>query len=163
MTATDATIQISPVVRYLDSALDGEAAVILAAATGSGIAEDAASRIAAARADDEAQLLGLLVEGALAGAYILRKVGMANQIDLLAIAENYRKQGLGKMCVMDALLRSGRRPLVVETDQDGFAFYRAIGFKIVGKRKNADGVVRYRLGWHAPTPAPDGKGVIECA
>ena len=162
MTAIEDITQISPVIRYLDAALDGEAAVILAAALGSGSVDDAAARIAAARADEDAQLLGLLVEGQLAGAYVLRKVGMANEIGPIAIKESHRRQGLGKMCVMDALLRSGRRPLMVETDQDGFNFYKAIGFKIVGKRKNADGVTRFRLGWHAPTPTPDGKGMIEC-
>lgn len=162
MTATEDITQISPVVRYLDLQLDNEAAVILAAAVGSGKVDDAAARLAAARADDDAQVLGLLVEGKLAGAYILRKTGMANEIELLAIDERHRRQGLGTMCMMDALLRSGRRPLMVETDQDGFAFYKAIGFKIVGKRKNADGVMRFRLGWHAPAPSPDGSGVIAC-
>jgi ribosomal protein S18 acetylase RimI-like enzyme len=162
MTATDDITQISPVVRYLDPALDGEAAAILAAAVGSGGADEAAAKIAQARADKDAQLLGLLVDGRLAGAYILRKVGMANEMALLAIEERHRRQGLGRMCAMDALLRSGRRPLTVETDQDGFNFYKAIGFKIVGKRKNADGVTRFRLGWHAPRPNPDGEGVLAC-
>ena len=87
---------------------------------------------------------------------------MANQVELLAIAEPHRKQGFGRMCVMDALLRSGRRPLTVETDQDGFNFFKAIGFKIVGKRKNAAGETRFRLGWHAPAPSPDGNGVLAC-
>lgn len=158
MTATD----ISPVVRYLEPQYDERAAEILAAAVASGSVDEAKAKIAEARADEDAQLLELLVDGELAGAYILRKVGMANEISLLAIDEGHRKQGYGRMCAMDALLRSGRRPLTVETDEDGFNFYRAIGFKIVGKRKNADGVVRYRLGWHAPRPKPDGSGTLQC-
>ena len=162
MTATEEITQISPVVRYLDPQLDAVAAEIFAAAAGPGGVESAAAGIAAARADEDAQLLGLLVEGNLAGGYILRKVGLTNEISLLAIAAPHRKQGYGRMCAMDALLRSGRRPLTVETDETGFTFFKAIGFKIVGKRKNAAGETRFRLGWHAPTPSPDGNGIIEC-
>jgi ribosomal protein S18 acetylase RimI-like enzyme len=162
MTATDQATNISPVVRYLEPKFDARAAEILASATGSGDVEDAQARIAAARSDEDAQLLELLVDGELAGAYILRKNGMANEITLLAIDESHRGHGLGKMCVMDALLRSGKRPLMVETDEACFAFYKKIGFKIVGKRKNTDGATRFRLGWHAPALKPDGSGVLEC-
>lgn len=162
MTATDEIAQISPVVRYLEPQFDGQAAEILAAAVVPPTTEAAAATIAGARADDDAQLLELLVDGKLAGAYILRKVGMANEISCLAIDEAHRKQGLGRMCLMDALLRSGRRPLMVETGEECFPFFKAIGFKLVGKRKNADGVVRYRLGWHAPAPKPDGSGLLQC-
>ena len=51
---------------------------------------------------------------------------------------------------------------MVEADETGFAFYKAIGFKMVGKRKRPDGTVRYRLGWHAPMPSPDGSGTVKC-
>lgn len=162
MTATDQTTNISPVVRYLEPQYDARAAEILASAVDPATVESAAARIADARAAADAQLLELMVDGELAGAYVLRKVGMANEMTLLAIDEGHRKQGLGRMCVMDALLRSGRRPLMVEADETCFAFYKKIGFKIVGKRKNADGVVRYRLGWHAPTMKADGSGPLEC-
>lgn len=161
MTATSPA-GISPVVRYLEPHLDARAAKILAAAVGSGSVEEATAKIAEARGDEDAQLLELLVDGELAGAYILRKVGMANEISLLAIDARHRKQGYGRMCAMDALLRSGRRPLTVEADEDCFNFYKAIGFKIVGKRKNANGVTRYRLGWHAPRPNADGSGTVAC-
>jgi hypothetical protein len=46
--------------------------------------------------------------------------------------------------------RSGRRPLVAETDEEGLGFYKACGFKMVGRRKHPSGAVRYRIGWHAP-------------
>jgi hypothetical protein len=61
------------------------------------------------------------------------------------------------MCLYDALLRSGKRPVVVECDERCFPFFRAVGFKLVGKRKTADGSARYRLGWHAPRPKAPGE------
>ena len=162
MTATSNATNISPVVRYLEPQFDERAAEILSAAVGSGSVDDAKAKIAEARADEDAQLLELLVDGELAGAYILRKVGMANEISLLAIDGDHRKQGYGRMCAMDALLRSGRRPLTAEADEACFPFYKAIGFKLVGKRKNPDGTFRYRFGWHAPRPNADGSGTIPC-
>ncbi|MGB3329397.1 MAG: hypothetical protein WBA46_10615, partial [Thermomicrobiales bacterium] len=50
----------------------------------------------------------------------------------------------------DALRRSGKRPLTAETDEDGLPFYKACGFKLVGRRVHPSGTVRYRIGWHAP-------------
>jgi hypothetical protein len=46
--------------------------------------------------------------------------------------------------------------LVVETDDGAVEFYKRCGFKMVGKRKSPHGVIRYRLGWHAPMPKAPG-------
>jgi hypothetical protein len=39
---------------------------------------------------------------------------------------------------------------VAETDEDGLGFYKACGFKLVGRRTHPSGTFRYRVGWHAP-------------
>jgi len=82
----------------------------------------------------------------------MRKANMANEIALLVVAPDYRRQGLARRCLSDALRRSGRRPLVVEADEACTEFYKSVGFKIVGRRPSPDGGFRYRLGWHAPRP-----------
>jgi hypothetical protein len=93
----------------------------------------------------------------------MRKVQLANEINYLAIAPGHERRGHGKMCLYDALLRSGRRPLVVEADDGSVDFFKACGFKLVGKRKGPDGAPRYRLGWHAPIPKPGGApGEVVC-
>jgi GNAT superfamily N-acetyltransferase len=84
----------------------------------------------------------------------LRKASMANEVALLAVAREHRGQGLAKRCLSDVLRRSGRRPLTVEADEQCAEFYKACGFKIVGRRPDPDGGFRYRLGWHAPRPRP---------
>lgn len=129
---------------------DGEAAAILADATGAGTPEAARERIASAREEAPDRVFGGLVQGKLVGAYTLRRDGMANLVDIIAVAPDHRRRGIGKSLLKDALRRSGRRPLVAETDEDGLAFYRACGFKMVGRRKQPDGSFRYRIGWHAP-------------
>ena len=63
------------------------------------------------------------------------------------------------MCLHDALLRSGKRPLVIGVDEAALPFAKAVGFKMVGRLKRPDGTVRYRMGWHAPMPQPDGSTV----
>jgi ribosomal protein S18 acetylase RimI-like enzyme len=138
----------------LDPARDEAAAAILALATGTGRIERGREVIAGARSDPDAAIYGLSVGGALVAVYVLRKATLMNEIACLAVAEGHRRQGHGRACLYDALLRSGRRPLVVETDDDAVGFYKACGFKLVGKRKRPDGVVRYRLGWHAPLTKP---------
>jgi len=138
----------------LDPARDEAAAAIFAAATGEGTIERGRAKIAEARSDPAASVYGLTVDDELAAVYILRKVTLMNEIACLAVGEGHRRRGHGRACLYDALLRSGRRPLVVETDDESIGFYRACGFKLVGKRKRPDGGVRYRLGWHAPLPKP---------
>src|SRR5690606_36802210 len=93
------------------------------------------------------------IDGRLDGAYTLRRDGMANEVDIIAVAKDHRRSGFGRILLMDALRRSGRRPLVDETDEEGLPFYMACGFKMVGRRKHTDVTFRYRIGWHEPRPA----------
>ena len=153
---SESTTIPGPTVKPLDPSLDQEAAVILAACTPEGTVEQGRAVVSEARSDPNSSLLGLFVDGGLAGAYVLRKATMMNEIPVLAVAAEHRRHGHGRMCLFDALLRSGKRPLVVETSEATLPFYKAVGFKMVGKRKGADGAARYRLGWHAPLPKADG-------
>jgi GNAT superfamily N-acetyltransferase len=141
-------------IRALDPARDEAAGAILAAVPG--VRSDAVGRaiIAEARNDPNVAIYGLTVGGELAAVYALRKVSLMNEIAWIAVAEPYRRRGHGRACLHDALLRSGRRPLVVETGDESLGFFKACGFKLVGKRKRPDGTIRYRLGWHAPLPKP---------
>jgi ribosomal protein S18 acetylase RimI-like enzyme len=154
VTNADATAAAAVRIAPLDPGRDKVAAAILAAATGAGTVERGRAVLAEARNDPNAAVYGLTVGDELAAVYVLRKVSLMNEIACLAVAEGHRRQGHGRACLHDALLRSGRRPLVVETDEAGLGFYKACGFKLVGKRKRPDGGVRYRLGWHAPLPKP---------
>lgn len=125
------------------------AAAILAPATGEGTAA------AALRSIEEAEgnggvLLGAYLNGEMIAAYTIRKDGMANQVSLIAVREGYRRHGIGRSLMHDALQRSGRRPVTVETDDEGLPFYKACGFKVFGKRPHPSGVTRWRLGWHLP-------------
>jgi ribosomal protein S18 acetylase RimI-like enzyme len=129
---------------------DAEAAVILADATGASTAEAARAAIDAARAGGQDRVFAGLLNGELVGAYTLQRDGMANEIGIIAVARDHRRRGIGRALLQDALRRSGRRPLVAETDEEGLAFYKACGFKMVGRRKQPDGTFRYRIGWHAP-------------
>jgi ribosomal protein S18 acetylase RimI-like enzyme len=151
-TADPAAVSIT----LLDPERDEAAAAVLAPATGQGTVDRGRAIIAEARNHPEATIYGLTVGGELAAVYILRKVTLMNEIACLAVAVGHRRRGHGRACLYDALLRSGRRPLVVETDDDVLGFYKACGFKLVGKRKRPDGTVRYRLGWHAPLPKAAG-------
>jgi len=154
---------IGTTVKPLEPALDGEAAELLTRCPALGSCVRAAEAVAAARADNDSSLLGLMVDGEIGGAYILRKVHLSNEISHLAIAPAHERRGNGKMCLYDALLRSGRRPLVAEADESNLGFFKACGFKLVGKRKGPDGSPRYRLGWHAPIPKPGGApGEVVC-
>lgn len=129
---------------------DAEAAVILASATSAGTPDAAQEAINEIRAGGDDRLFGGLIDGTLVGAYGLSRDGMANQIAIVAVAQEHRRRGIGRSLLQDALRRSGRRPLVAETDEAGLAFYKACGFKLVGRRKHPSGTFRYRLGWHAP-------------
>lgn len=147
---------MSPTLTTLDPSFDTEAAAILAACTEERTVEQGRVVLDAARMDPKSTVHGLFADGRLAGVYVLRRATMMNEIPYLAIAEAERRRGHGRMCLFDALLRSGKRPLVVEADDQTLPFYKAVGFKLVGKRKGPNGAPRYRLGWHAPLPRPDG-------
>jgi GNAT superfamily N-acetyltransferase len=156
MTEAGPTNGITTSVKSLDPAFDEGAAKILAACTFEGTTERGRAVVVEARSNPNSSLFGLFIDGELAGAYVLRKATMMNEIPFLAVAAEHRRHGHGRMCLFDALLRSGKRPLVVETGEETLPFYKAVGFKMVGKRKRPDGSARYRLGWHAPLPKPDG-------
>lgn len=126
------------------------AAVILAPATGAGTAESATAVIETLLAEDKAALYGGFVRHELVAAYGIRRDGMSNEIPIVAVREDHRRRGIGRALLQDALRRSGKRPLVVETDDEGLPFYKACGFKLFGKRPHPSGRMRYRLGWHAP-------------
>ncbi len=136
--------------RPLPASDDATAATILADATGEGTVEAAQIRIEQARAGGADRVIGGWLNDNLIAAYTLERDGMANQIVVIAVAPEFRLQGFGRMMLLDALRRSGRRPLTAETDDDALGFYKACGFKMVGRRKHPSGVFRYRVGWHAP-------------
>jgi len=126
------------------------AARILAPATGEGTFDAAAKAIEGLIASDKAGLYGGFIGHELVAAYGIRRDGMSNEIPIIAVRDDHRRRGIGRALLQDALRRSGRRPLVVETDDDGLPFYKACGFKLFGRRPQPSGTVRYRLGWHAP-------------
>ena len=145
--------------RPLAASDDTHAAQILADATGEGTAESAQVLIDEARAGGADRVIGGWLNDNLIGAYTLERDGMANQVRLIAVSPDQRRQGFGKMMLLDALRRSGRRPLTAETDDDALGFYKSCGFKMVGRRKHPSGVFRYRVGWHAPRT---GAGEEDC-
>ena len=105
--------------------------------------------------DRQPQAFAVTLDGRVVGGYLMIHIPMANEIVLLAIDPAYRRRGLGRMCCMDALFRSGKRPLVLTANDASVGFARTVGFKLVGKRKQADGSMLTRLGWHAPRPKSD--------
>ncbi|MGH2561274.1 MAG: GNAT family N-acetyltransferase [Thermomicrobiales bacterium] len=140
---------------------DEEAANILAAASFEGAIERGRDILAEARAAEDARIRGMFLDDRLVAAYILRKTGMANEISHIAVAPDHRRQGYGRSCLVDAVKLSGKRPLVAETDDEALGFYKACGFKLIGRRRHPSGAMRYRLGWHMPglrRPVPDRGG-----
>jgi ribosomal protein S18 acetylase RimI-like enzyme len=103
----------------------------------------------------ESQAFALTVGGETVGGYLMTNIGPANEVQLLAIDPAHRRKGHGRMCCMDALFRSGKRPLVLNADEAAAGFAKAVGFKIIGKRRQPDGGSMYRFGWHAPRPGSD--------
>jgi GNAT superfamily N-acetyltransferase len=128
----------------LDPARDAEVAAWLGDAR--------LATVAALRAEPDVDLIALTADGELVAAYALRRVKLMNELPLVVVTPGRRRQGFGRACLQDALRRSGKRPLVAEADEAARPFYLAVGFKLVGKRKDAAGTWRYRLGWHAPRP-----------
>jgi ribosomal protein S18 acetylase RimI-like enzyme len=137
-------------IRPWPASRDAEAAALLAEATGEGTADAAQAALEAIRAGGADRVLGAVQQGELVGAYGLRRDGMANEVAIIAVAAAHRRRGIGRLLLQDALRRSGKRPLVAETDEEGLGFYKACGFKLVGRRKQPSGAFRYRVGWHAP-------------
>ena len=137
-------------IRAISPSEQPETARILAAATGSGTIEAATEAIETLLSTDKSALFGAFVRNELVAAYGIRRDGMANEVAMIAVDKDHRRRGIGRAMLQDALRRSGRRPLVAETDEEGAPFYKACGFKLFGKRAHPSGTVRYRLGWHAP-------------
>jgi len=145
----------SPVIRTLQADQVEAAAGVLAACFG-GDRGAARTRLAAAPTEEGTTRLAAWEGDEVVAIYVLEKVGFTNEVTAIAVAPAYRRRGIGRMCLHDALLRSGKRPLVIGVDEGGLPFAKAVGFKMVGRLKRPDGTVRYRMGWHAPMPQPDG-------
>ncbi len=137
-------------IRAVSPSERANASAILASATGEGTAGAAAAKIEELLSSDKAALYGAYIAHELVAAYGIRRDGMSNEIPLIAVRDDHRRRGIGRALLQDALRRSGKRPLVVETDDEGLPFYKACGFKLFGRRPHPSGTVRYRLGWHAP-------------
>ena len=136
--------------RPLAAGDDVLATKVLAEATGENTVEAAQIVIDRSREGGKDRVIGGWLNDQLIGAYTIERDGMANQVTLIAVAPEFRRKGFGKTMLLDALRRSGRRPLTAETDEDALEFYKKCGFKMVGRRKHPRGVFRYRVGWHAP-------------
>lgn len=98
----------------------------------------------------EAQVLGGFREGIMVAACGLRRDGLANDVAFLVVVPGERRHGIGRTMLLDALRRSGRRPLAAQTPEDVLPFFKACGFKLVGRRVQPDGEVHFRVGWHTP-------------
>lgn len=134
---------------------EDRAAGILASATGEKSAEAARQVMDRAREGGNDRVIGGWLNNELIGAYTIERDGMANQVTALAIDPEHRRKGFGKTMLMDALRRSGRRPLTAEADDTALEFFKKCGFKMVGRRKQPNGEFRFRVGWHAPRNAEE--------
>lgn len=148
----------SPVIRPLPAERNEAAADVLAPCFDGDVAA-ARARLDAASAEEDTTLLAAWQDDEIVAVYVLEKVGFTNEVTALAVVASVRRRGVGRMCLHDALLRSGKRPLVIGVDEGTLPFAKAVGFKMVGRLKRPDGSVRYRMGWHAPMPQPDGSTV----
>jgi len=86
----------------------------------------------------------------LVGVYALRRDGLANDLATIAVRPDRQRRGIGRLLLQDALRRSGKRPLTAETPEATLGFFKACGFKLVGRRVQPSGAVHFRVGWHAP-------------
>lgn len=98
----------------------------------------------------DGQVFGGFRDGIMVAAYGLRKDGMANDLAFIVVLPGERRHGIGRTLLQDALRRSGRRPLAAQTPEDILPFFKACGFKLVGRRVQPDGEVHFRVGWHTP-------------
>jgi len=158
MTAPAPAQTTSPVIRTLAAGQVEVAAGVLAACL-NGERDAARARLDAALGEADTTLMAAWEGDALVAVYVLEKVGFTNEVTAIAVAPAYRRRGVGRMCLYDALLRSGKRPLVIGVDEGALPFAKAVGFKMVGRLNRPDGSVRYRMGWHAPMPQPDGSTI----
>ena len=96
------------------------------------------------------QVLGGFREGVMVAATGLRRDGLANDVAFLVVVPGERLRGIGRAMLHDALRRSGRRPLAAQVPEDTLPFFKACGFKLVGRRPQPDGEIQFRVGWHTP-------------
>src|SRR5215203_632176 len=130
--------------------LDREAAGMLADCPVLGSAEAAAAAITTLRDDPEGDVYGWLDGHELIAVYGLRKAGLSYELRWLAVAPSWRGRRYGRSALVDALRRCGRKPMTVESDENGKGWFEGIGFRTVGRRPDAEGGFRYRMGWYAP-------------
>jgi predicted N-acetyltransferase YhbS len=86
----------------------------------------------------------------LVAVYALRRDGLANDLAVIAVRPDKQRRGIGRLLLQDALRRSGKRPLAAQTPEATLGFFKACGFKLVGRRVQPSGAVHFRVGWHAP-------------
>lgn len=86
----------------------------------------------------------------LVAVYGFRRDGLANDLAVIAVRPDRQRRGIGKLLLQDALRRSGKRPLAAQTPEATLGFFKACGFKLVGRRIQPSGEVHFRVGWHAP-------------
>jgi GNAT superfamily N-acetyltransferase len=96
------------------------------------------------------QVLGGFREGVMVAATGLRRDGLSNDVAFLVVVPGERLRGIGRAMLHDALRRSGRRPLAAQVPEDTLPFFKACGFKLVGRRPQPDGEIQFRVGWHTP-------------
>jgi ribosomal protein S18 acetylase RimI-like enzyme len=114
----------------------------------------AAAFLRTIRDDPEMELYAAFEGDAPVALYVLRKVGVTTELVMVGVRPDADPaRGLEAAAVRDAGDRVGRRPLTVETTEAALAWYKAQGFRLVGRRKRPDGSWSYRLGWHAPRAA----------
>jgi len=130
--------------------LDEPAARLLADCQSIGDAEGAATAIAALRDDPDGDVYGWVEAETLVAVYSLRKSGLSFELPWLAVDPAWRQKRYGRSALVDALRRCGRKPMTVQADESLKGWFEGIGFRVVGRKRGPDGVMRYRLGWYAP-------------
>jgi ribosomal protein S18 acetylase RimI-like enzyme len=146
----DARVARDPGWEPLPPSHDATAAGMLADCPSLGSAEAAAAAIAALRDDADGDIYGWLDGPELIAVYGLRKAGLSYELLWLAVAPSWRGQRYGRSALVDALRRCGRKPMTLEADEIGKGWFEGIGFRTVGRRPDARGGFRYRMGWYAP-------------
>lgn len=134
----------------LDPARDGAAARLLAASCDGSI--DKAQTLLASTRADGATVFARVIAGEIVAVAVVRIEGLTAELEAVAVDPGHRGQGHGEACLEHALRLVGHRPLAVETDEATLGFYRAGGFKLIGKRRRPDGTIHYRLAAHARLP-----------
>lgn len=126
------------------------AAMILADATPEGTEKAALRIIEQHEAAEGSAIFIAYLSGMPIAAFILAPAQMSIEMPLIAVREEIRGRGIGKIIALDAVRRAGNRPVVAETPESVLPFFTAIGFKKFGRRKGPNGELRWRVGWHTP-------------